>query len=106
MPAMIHATAFIRASSLLPFALEGLDHPICEIDRGLAVHDQRAWSGIPFLHDQSDPLFLGDFPHHVFDFCGEVAEQLTFLGLDLPIEFLNMAPIGYQLLPNASLLLL
>src|SRR2546427_11046423 len=99
MLAMIHATAFMRASSMHPgppgssgrrsvgrwwwrvalrlaarcgggrlarvFALEGLDHPICEIDRGLAVHDQRSESGIPFLHDQRDIFSLGDLPHHL-----------------------------------------
>src|SRR2546422_1411296 len=64
------------------FALEGLDHPIREIDRGFAVHDQRAESGIPFLHDQRDLFLLGDLPHHLFDLFGEVAEQLTLLGLD------------------------
>src|SRR2546426_8409861 len=68
------------------FALEGLDHPIREIDRGFAVHDQRAESGIPFLHDQRDLFLLGDLPHHLFDLFGEVAEQLTLLGLDLPLE--------------------
>src|SRR5207249_10131852 len=71
------------------FALEGLDHPICEIDRWFAVHDQRAESGIPFLHDQRDLFLLGDLPHHLFDLFGEVAEQLTLLGLDLPLELLD-----------------
>src|SRR5437588_11219716 len=88
------------------FALECLDHPLCEIDRGLAVHDQRAGSGIPFLHDQRDIFSLGDLPHHLFDLFGEVAEQLTFLGLDLPFELLDMLPIGEQLLANHRLLLL
>src|SRR5438093_667147 len=128
MLAMIHATAFMCASSMHPgtpgssgrrrvgrrcwrvalrlaarwrverpsrvFALEGLDHLICEIDRGLAVQDQRAESGLPFLHDQRDIFSLGDLPHHLFDLFGEVAEQLTFLGLDLSFEFLDMTPVG------------
>src|SRR5437667_1723018 len=81
----------------LVFAIEGLDHPIREIDRGFAVQDQRTWSGISLLHDQRDVFLLGDLPHHLFDLFGEVAEQLTFLGLDLPFELSDVALIGEQL---------